>query len=96
MGLQLFLDRDSPESLQVSVARLEGLGGRAVLTSVPWKKNPVTFSMSLTSTGDVDLTVGNRTVSLGVKNFSPEKVSVSCSTAEFKFSDIIVQTNDVP
>lgn len=96
MGLQLVFERKSPESLQVSVVRLESLGGRAVLTTIPWKANPVAFSMSLTSSGDVDLTVANRTVSLGVKNFSPERVSVSCSTADFKFRDIIVQTSDVP
>jgi hypothetical protein len=92
VGLQLFRDRQQQDRLQVAALRPESEGGRSVLTSVPWSGRPIDFALSVKESGDVELTVAGKATSLGVKDMDPKKVVLSCSTAQFKFKDVVVRS----
>lgn len=90
-GLQLYQDRKTQDTLQVAVLR-PGKEGRSVLTSVPWKGSPVAFRFSVTESGDVELSVAGKVALLALKDIEVEKISLSCSTAQFKFKDLVLRS----
>ena len=92
VGLQLYRDRQHQDELQVAVLRPDSAGGRSVLASILWKDAPVRFSLSVKPSGDVELAVAGKVALLGVKGIDPQRVSLSCSTAQFKFKDVFVRS----
>jgi hypothetical protein len=92
VGLQLFRDRRHQDKLQVAALRPESEGGRSVLTSVPWNGFPIDFELSVKESGDVELTVAGEAALLGVKDTDARKLALSCSTAQFKFKDVVVRS----
>ena len=95
-GLQLYLDRKNQDVLQVAVLRPVDKGGRTVIATVPWKRNPIDFSLSLLETGDVEVEVAHATVPLKVARFKADRIALSCSTAQFKFIDVTVRSDFTP
>jgi hypothetical protein len=93
VGLQLFVAKDAPDSLQIAVLRPKSAGGREVLGTITWKGNRVPFSMSSTKAGEVTLSVAGKDVSLGVTEFRAEKISLSCSSGQFKFGEVSVESS---
>lgn len=92
VGLQLFRDRQQPEKLQVAALRPQSEGGRSVLTSVPWEGLPIEFALSVTESGEVELTVADKATLLGVNKIDVERLALSCSTAQFKFKNVVVRS----
>ena len=92
VGLQLYRDRKQQDKLQVAALRPEGEGGRSVLTSVPWNGLPIDFELSVKESGDVELTVAGKATLLGVKDMDARKLALSCSTAQFRFKDVVVRS----
>jgi hypothetical protein len=92
VGLQLFRDRQQQDKLQVAALRPESEGGRSVLTSVPWNGLPIDFELSVKESGDVELTVAGKATLLSVKDMDARKLALSCSTAQFKFKDVVVRS----
>lgn len=92
VGLQLYRDRNSHDTLQVAVLRPKNEGGRSVLTSVPWQGSPVAFRLSVNAAGDVEVFAAGKVASLALKNIDIEKIVLSCSSAQFKFRDVVVQS----
>ena len=92
VGLQLYWDRKEQDTLQVAVLRPESEGGRSVLTSVPWKGSPIAFNLSVKDSGDVELAIAGKVALLGAKNLEAERISLSCSSAQFKFTDVAVRS----
>jgi hypothetical protein len=92
VGLQLFRDRKAQDTLQVAVLRPDSEGGRSILTSVPWKGSPVAFNLSVNDSGDVDVSAAGKAASLRLKDIAVEKIALSCSTAQFKFTDVVVRS----
>jgi hypothetical protein len=91
VGLQLYQDRKEQDTLQVAALRPESEGGRLVLASVPWKGSPVAFNLSVKDSGDVELAIAGKVALLGA-NFEAGKISLSCSSAQFKFNDVAVRS----
>ena len=92
VGLQLFRDRQQQDKLQVAALRPESEGGRSVLTSVPWNGLPIDFELSVKESGDVELTVAGKATLLSVRDMDARKLALSCSTAQFKFKDVVVRS----
>jgi hypothetical protein len=93
VGLQLIVARDAPDSVQIAVLRSNSSGGREVLGTAAWKANRVPFSMSSTKAGEVTLSVAGKDVSLGVTEFRAEKIALSCSSGQFKFGEVSVESS---
>jgi hypothetical protein len=93
VGLQLYRDRKEQDKLQVAVLRPDSEGGRSVLTSVPWQGSPVAFSLSVNEAGEVEIFAAGKVASVGTKNVVFERIALSCSTAQFKFKDVIVRSD---
>jgi hypothetical protein len=92
VGLQLFRDRQQQDKLQIAALRPESQGGRSVLTTVPWSGVPIDFELSVRESGDLELTVAGKATLLGVKDIDARKLTLSCSTAQFKFKDVMVRS----
>jgi hypothetical protein len=90
VGLQLHVVRAAPEVVQVSVYRPKEKGGRTLLMTVPWRAHPVAFTLTHEASGEFLLNVEGKEAALGVTDFRPDKLSLGCSTGEFKFIDIAV------
>ena len=95
VGLQLYRDRKEQDALQVALLRPESEGGRSVLTSVPWKGNPVAFNLAVKDSGDVEVAIAGKVALLGVKDLEAERISLSCSSAQFKFTDVAVRSERI-
>jgi hypothetical protein len=91
VGLQLYRDREAQDTLQVAVLRHESEGGRSVLTSVPWKGSPVAFLLSVDASG-VKVSAAGKVAFLDLKDVAFERIALSCSTAQFKFTDVVVRS----
>ena len=92
VGLQLYRDREAQDTLQVAVLRQESEGGRSVLTSVPWKGSPVAFLLSVDASSGVKVSVAGKVAFLDLKGIDFEGIALSCSTAQFKFTDVVVRS----
>lgn len=90
VGLQLSVIAATPDVVQVYVYRSRENGERTLLTTVPWRAHPIAFTLSYETSGDLKLTVEGKEAPLGMTGFHPEKLSLSCSTAQFKFIDVVV------
>ena len=89
IGLQLFVSRDAPNDIQVATIGADGAVGRTVLTSRSWKGGAVAFAMSLSRSGELRIDALGVSRSLDLAGFSPRKLTLSCSSAQFKFTDIV-------
>jgi hypothetical protein len=92
VGLQVYRDRKAQDALQVAVLRPDSEGGRSVLTSVPWEGTRIAFSFSVNDSGDVELAAAGKKASLRLKDVAIERITLACSTAQFKFTDVVVRS----
>lgn len=96
VGVRMIPDFDDRDVIKVTTFRPAVDGGAELIGTVSRKNGPVAFSMTWTPAGGVELQVAGKTVSLSAGNFAPESLAVSCSTGEFKFTDMTVETADGP
>lgn len=90
-GLQLFIKRDAPDKLQVSL--LQGSGGapdRTVFTAKAWKDTPLPFSLELDARGLMTAVVAGVSSSRQLSGFELHKLALGCSTGQFKFDKVFV------
>lgn len=92
IGLQALVARDSPDRQQFRLRGPAAAGAPAVFASRNWKDGAVPFTLTLNGSGDLVVTVSNDAQSLPVGKVVVKKVALSCSTADFHFSDIIITT----
>jgi hypothetical protein len=90
VGLYLLVTRDAPEELQIGIRAPGGGRDPVVFASVPWKNGPLLFDLSLSESGELDVTAGGRSRLVKLGDFQLTKLSLSCSTAQFVFKDITV------
>jgi len=90
-GLRAQILNATPELLQIDL--LGPLPGKAVVpvATVPWKKQPVEFELSLNAAGEVELVAAGRRAALHVGAVTLTKMSLGCSTADAHFSHVTVQ-----
>ena len=89
-GLQLSRQsRRSVDLLHARIVSTDDPTGRTVLT-YPWKGSPLPFSLTISSSGEVNVTIGDKAASLKVNGLEQDKLVLACSTAHVKFSDIVI------
>lgn len=89
MGLLFDVDKQSPNSLRVTVGS-PGATPRAIGTT-PWQQKIIPFAVRLSPSGELGVSVaGGPSQSLRLDGFSVRKVAFVCSTGQFKFSDVRV------
>jgi hypothetical protein len=92
-GLRVLVDRDSPDLVQVLLMSQTGPVTGDPLISRPWRGESIPFSLVFTQSGELSATVGNRSRSIHMTAFKPQKVRLSCSTGQFKYSDVSVDVS---
>jgi hypothetical protein len=91
-GIQAFVAPDSPDHLQIRFAKSSPAISGPVFASLKWKDGPIPFSLSLSGPGVLSATIAGKTQSMSVATFPVAKFSLTCSTGEFFFKDILVAT----
>lgn len=93
-GLRAYLDWRSPEVLHfVLMGRGAPPSGQDVL-SLPWQEGQEQFTpfiVTLSGSGELSVYAGGVAQTLQVSNSDIGSVQLSCSTAQFKFRDVIVE-----
>lgn len=90
VGLQVHVAPATPEVVQVSVVKPEDQGGRTLLTTAPWRAHPIAFTLTYEASGEIRLAIEGKEASLGVTDFRADKISLGCSSGQFKFVDVTV------
>jgi len=90
VGLQFFVSRDAPSDIQIATIGADGAAGRTVLTSRSWKDEAIAFTLSFSRSAGLTIEALGVSRALDLAGFSPRKLTLSCSSAQFKFTDIVV------
>jgi hypothetical protein len=93
VGLQVHLAPSTPEVVQVSVVKPEDDGGRTLLTTAPWRAHAIAFTLTYEASGEIRLAIEGKEASLGVTDFRADKLSLGCSSGQFKFVDVAVTSD---
>jgi hypothetical protein len=88
IGLQLAVQRQAPDEAHVLIINQEAQP--AELASLPWRGNPLPFKIKLSRSGEFSVTVADKSRSVRVDGFRLAKMSLSCSTGQFKFTNVTV------
>ena len=93
-GFQFLLRRHkSLDLLQVGIVDPDDPTAQTVILTYPWKGKPLPFTLAISRSGDVNVTVGDESASLKVNSLKPNQLSLSCSAANVEFSNIVISRN---
>ena len=93
-GFQFFLQRHkSIDLLQVGIVNPDDPTAQTVILTYPWKGKPLPFTLAMSRSGDVNVTVGDESATLEINNFEQDRLSLACSAADVLFSDIVITPN---
>jgi hypothetical protein len=93
-GIQAFVAPDSPDYLQVRLAKTVPRVDAPIFVSLIWKDVPIPFSLSLSASNVLTATVAGKTQSITLAAFAPAKFSLACSTGDFHFKDVRVVSGE--
>lgn len=88
VGLQVYVDRQTPNELQLSLRDRSASKERTPFASLPWQDRPIPFTLSLSESGELRVSAGGQSQSVQVGAFEVRKLALSCSTGQFKFTDV--------
>lgn len=89
-GLQLsWPSHRSSDLLQADIVSIDDPTGRTVMTH-PRKGRPLPFALTISKSGEVNVTIGDKATTLKVNGLEQDRLVLSCSTAHVKFSDIVI------
>jgi hypothetical protein len=91
-GIQASVQPNAPDELQIRLIQPSAPIVGPIPASVEWKGNPAPFSMSLSGSNSLSVTVAGKSQSISLTGFSTAKFSMTCSTADFHFKDVTVVT----
>jgi hypothetical protein len=92
-GLRFMLARENPDQLEILLQGPEANAQRELLGDVPWRNGPVAFSVSIDRAGSLTVSASGSVRTSRFEKFEIAKLSLSCSTAQFKFADVFVTVN---
>jgi len=75
--------------LQARIVSTDDPTGHTILTR-PWKWDPLPFALTISNSGEADVTIGDKAASLEVNGLELSSLVLGCSTAHVKFSDIVI------
>jgi len=88
-GIRLYVSRKTPNAINMDLRKLGGhidIGTGSISNS----SRPIPFSLKLDASGLLQAKVAGKEASTMLGAFVPKAVELSCSTAEFHFTDIKV------
>jgi hypothetical protein len=88
VGLETFVLPDKPAVLQIAVRGSGGAGDHTVFASVPISDSKISFSLRLSSSGQLALSVGDAATSLSVGSIEITRMNLYCSSGHVHFSDV--------
>jgi hypothetical protein len=86
-GLQL--NRHFANLLRARIVSTDDPTGHVILTQ-PWKWDPLPFALTISNSGETNVTIRDKAASLKVNGLEPASLVLGCSTARVKFSDIVI------
>jgi hypothetical protein len=90
-GLSAYVDWHSPDLLQFILVGPDGpISGPTVL-SLRWQGQATQFTLALSESGELKVSAANAVRSMRLTNFDVRSVRLMCSTAQFKFSRVVVE-----
>jgi hypothetical protein len=96
-GLRIYMNRADSTVLHVAVLDESKPGGIDKFASYSWKKTPIVigFSLKLTSSGELTVSVDGRSAKPRVIDFAPKTLFIGCSNAKVRFTDVnLTSTGD--
>lgn len=88
-GIRLYVSAKTPGAVSVDLLKV---GGHDAIGSgsIPHPSKPTPFSLRLDASGLLKATVAGVETSTMIGPFNPDTFELSCSTAEFTFTDVTV------
>jgi hypothetical protein len=93
VGLGAGIDWHAPDILIVAPVALTGPVLSQVLVSKAWSGLPIPFEVSFKSSGELKVSAAGQLRILQIQRFDMRKVTLSCSTSHFKFTDVSVEVD---
>jgi len=90
VGLESFVLPDKPATLQIAVRGAGSAADHRVFASVPISDSPIRFTLRLSGTGQLSLSVGDAATSLSVGSIDITRMNLYCSSVQVYFSDVQV------
>jgi hypothetical protein len=94
VGLETFVLPDKPEALQIAIRGAGGAADHTVFASVPISDLKIPFTLRLSGSGQLALSVGDAATSLSVGPIDVTRVNLYCSSAHIHFSEVQLAAND--
>jgi hypothetical protein len=88
LGFETFILPDKPAVLQIAVRGAGGAGDHTVFASVPISDSKIPFTLRLSGSGQLALSVGDAGTSLSVGPVDITRVNLYCSSAHVHFSEV--------
>lgn len=89
VGLRVYFDWRSPEVVHFLLMG-QGAPSDQDILSLPWQGQATPFTVALSGSGELKVSVASVAQVLEVSNFDIHGVQLSCSTAQFKFRRVII------
>jgi hypothetical protein len=83
-------NRFSVDLVEVGIINPSDPRAQPGILTQPWKGHPFKFTMTMSSSGEITITIRDKSASLKVNRLKQYRLSLSCSTAHVKFSDIVI------
>lgn len=93
VGLQVSFDRKTPTQVTLSLRDRGTSRERTTFVTLPWRDKPISFALSLSDSGELSVSAGGQSQSVQLGKFEVRKLALSCSTGEFKFTDVAATTD---
>jgi hypothetical protein len=88
VGLETFVLPDKPTMLQIAVRGAGSAADHSVFASVPISDSPIRFTLQLSDTGQLSLSVGDASTSLSLGSLEITRMNLYCSSVQVHFSDV--------
>ena len=89
VGLEAFILSDNPGILQLAVRGAGGGADHTVFVSTPLSDTRIRFTLRLSDSGQLSLSVGNTTKTVAIGSVEITRINFYCSSAHVYFSDVL-------
>jgi hypothetical protein len=89
VGLEAFVLPDNPAILQIAVRGIGGAGDHTVFASMPMSDARIRFTLRLSDSGQLSLSVGDATTTSSIGSVEITRVNLYCSSSHVHFSDVL-------
>jgi hypothetical protein len=92
VGLHLIRNHDTPTEVQLALFASGGIKQNVVFAEAHWEGMPIPFDLSLSESGTLSVNAAGKSKSMDLSSPKIQKITLSCSSAEVKFSEIVVSS----